>query len=66
MELIEVKEGECNVQREQKRINFLLRGRQLTMGELNTRFMTAEVFGLTNSNGKMLIVVDTETGEIIT
>ena len=66
MELIEVKEGECNAQREQKRIHFLLRGRQLTMGELNTHLMTAEVFGLTSSNGKMLIVVDTETGEIIT
>ena len=66
MELIEVKEGECNAQLEQKRINFPLRGRQLTMGELNTRLMAAEVFGLTNSNGKMLVVVDTETGEIIT
>ena len=66
MELIEVKEGECNTQRERERINFPLRGRQLTVRELNTHLMTAEVFGLTNSNEKMLIVVDTETGEIIT
>jgi hypothetical protein len=66
MELIEIKEGECNAQRKQKRISFPLRGRQFTMGELNTRLMAVEVFGLTNSNGKILVVVDTETGEIIT
>lgn len=66
MDVIEVKEGNCSEQREPKKIEFPLKGRRLTWEELEASFRVAKALGLMNPNEKVLVTIDTETGEIIT
>lgn len=65
MKVIEAKEGNCSEQREPKKIDFPLKGRCLTWEELEASFKVAKALGLTNPNGKVIVTIDTETGEII-
>ena len=65
MDVIEVKEGNCSEQREPKKIGFPLKGHCLTREELEVSFRVAKALGLMNPNGKVLVTIDTETGEII-
>ncbi len=64
METLELIEGETGKVRKQKH-DFPLKGRQLTMEELDARLNLAKTLGLTNPNEKFIVVVDTETGEIV-
>ncbi len=66
MDVIEVKEGNCSEQRELKKIDFPLKGHCMTWEELEASFRVAKALGLMNPNGKVLVTIDTETGEIIT
>lgn len=64
MEILKVNEGESANQRA-KNYDLPLKGRQVKLDELEMRRALAIAFGSTNPNGKILVCIDTETGEVI-